>query len=112
VCRNTNRSATRYVRAVTRIPAAPDVPDRAERDVVALVVWERLDYAAAAAALDVPIGTVRSRLSRARARLSFPLPTPQLEEQPCLSSGPRWHTYVVESAVTTTVMRGRRHGRG
>jgi RNA polymerase sigma-70 factor (ECF subfamily) len=30
VCRNTNRSAARHSRAVTRIPAAPDVPDHAE----------------------------------------------------------------------------------
>jgi RNA polymerase sigma-70 factor (ECF subfamily) len=40
-----------------------------EREVVALCVWEGLDYAAAAKALDIPIGTVRSRLSRARAKL-------------------------------------------
>lgn len=40
-----------------------------EREVVALCVWEGLDYAAAAQALGIPVGTVRSRLSRARARL-------------------------------------------
>ncbi|MFB6705748.1 RNA polymerase sigma factor [Streptomyces sp. NPDC056333] len=40
-----------------------------EREVLALCVWAGLDYAQAAAALDVPVGTVRSRLSRARARL-------------------------------------------
>jgi RNA polymerase sigma-70 factor (ECF subfamily) len=40
-----------------------------EREVVALCVWEELDYAAAAEALGIPIGTVRSRLSRARAKL-------------------------------------------
>ncbi|WP_238447702.1 RNA polymerase sigma factor [Micromonospora sp. 4G55] len=42
---------------------------RADREVLALCVWSGLDYAAAAAALDVPVGTVRSRLSRARRRL-------------------------------------------
>lgn len=41
----------------------------AEREVVALCVWAGLDYASAAQALGVPIGTVRSRLSRARAKL-------------------------------------------
>ncbi|MET8282030.1 sigma factor-like helix-turn-helix DNA-binding protein [Micromonospora sp. NPDC005174] len=42
---------------------------RAEREVFLLCVWSQLDYAAAAEALGVPVGTVRSRLSRARARL-------------------------------------------
>jgi RNA polymerase sigma-70 factor (ECF subfamily) len=108
VCRNANRSATRYLRALTLMPVAGDVPDHAddvagrlddqqrmqqvlagvealpvrERDVIALVVWEQLDYASTAAALGIPIGTVRSRLSRARARLSVPLAIPHLEEQP------------------------------
>ncbi|UUU31203.1 RNA polymerase sigma factor [Streptomyces sp. CA-210063] len=43
---------------------------RGEREVLALCVWSGLDYAQAAEALGVPVGTVRSRLSRARARLS------------------------------------------
>jgi RNA polymerase sigma-70 factor (ECF subfamily) len=42
---------------------------RADREVLALCVWSGLDYAAAAAALGVPVGTVRSRLSRARRKL-------------------------------------------
>ena len=42
---------------------------RQEREVIALCVWAGLDYAQAAEALGVPVGTVRSRLSRARARL-------------------------------------------
>lgn len=41
-----------------------------EREVLGLVVWSGLTYEQAAAALDVPVGTVRSRLSRARARLA------------------------------------------
>lgn len=41
-----------------------------EREVLGLVVWAGLSYEQAAAALDVPVGTVRSRLSRARARLT------------------------------------------
>ncbi|MEU4654820.1 RNA polymerase sigma factor [Streptomyces sp. NPDC023723] len=40
-----------------------------EREVLALCVWSGLDYPQAAQALGVPVGTVRSRLSRARARL-------------------------------------------
>ncbi|MFF2407190.1 RNA polymerase sigma factor [Streptomyces sp. NPDC058092] len=40
-----------------------------DREVFTLVVWAGLDYAAAAEALGVPVGTVRSRLSRARTRL-------------------------------------------
>ncbi|WP_327297688.1 MULTISPECIES: RNA polymerase sigma factor [unclassified Streptomyces] len=40
-----------------------------EREVLALCVWAGLDYAEAAEALGVPVGTVRSRLSRARDRL-------------------------------------------
>jgi RNA polymerase sigma-70 factor (ECF subfamily) len=42
---------------------------RADRDVLALCVWAQLDYVSAAEALGVPVGTVRSRLSRARRRL-------------------------------------------
>jgi len=39
------------------------------RDTLLLVTWGDLSYAEAAAALGVPVGTVRSRVSRARARL-------------------------------------------
>jgi len=42
---------------------------RREQDVVALCDWSDLSYDEAAAALDIPIGTVRSRLSRGRYRL-------------------------------------------
>ncbi|MFB6871030.1 RNA polymerase sigma factor [Streptomyces sp. NPDC056323] len=42
---------------------------RRDREVFTLVVWAGLDYAAAAEALGVAVGTVRSRLSRARTRL-------------------------------------------
>ncbi|MGP4051769.1 RNA polymerase sigma factor [Streptomyces sp. 2A115] len=42
---------------------------RSDREVLALCVWAELDYAAAAETLGVPVGTVRSRLSRARRRL-------------------------------------------
>lgn len=39
------------------------------RDVVLLVAWAGLDYEEAAQALGVPVGTIRSRLNRARGRL-------------------------------------------
>lgn len=41
-----------------------------DQDVIALCVWQGLEYAEAAIALEIPIRTVRSRLSRARARLA------------------------------------------
>ena len=91
-----HRSLIRYRAALRRLPSGLHEPDpaldvaarvdaerrmaatqelltavpRGERDVVELCVFAGLDYAAAALVLGVPIGTVRSRLSRARARLS------------------------------------------
>lgn len=44
------------------------LPSR-ERDVLALLAWGGLSYAETAAALGIPIGTVRSRVARARSRL-------------------------------------------
>jgi len=95
VVRNLSRASRRHAAALARLPATGYVPDfaddlvgrvddvrqlaavraalgslrRAEQDVFLLVAWAGLDYAAAAAALGVPVGTVRSRLSRARRRL-------------------------------------------
>ncbi len=42
---------------------------RREREVFALCAWSALSYEDAAVALEIPVGTVRSRLSRARVRL-------------------------------------------
>ncbi|WP_344139322.1 RNA polymerase sigma factor [Luedemannella flava] len=95
VLRNTARRARRHRAALDWLPPPDTVPDPAdegadrlddaerlaaarramdalkphEREVFVLCVWEELDYAAAAEALGVPVGTVRSRLARARARL-------------------------------------------
>ncbi|MER7688830.1 RNA polymerase sigma factor [Streptomyces sp. NPDC097610] len=99
VLRNTRRAARRHRAALARLPDRPSdhgtVPDfaealvgriedterlaaaraavgrlrRPEREVFALCVWSGLSYAAAGEALGVPASTVRSRLSRARARL-------------------------------------------
>ena len=41
-----------------------------ERDTLLLVVWGELPYEEAASGLGVPVGTVRSRIARARARLA------------------------------------------
>ena len=51
--------------------AVADLPD-GERDALLLYAWEELSYEEVAAALDVPVGTVRSRLNRARRRLREP----------------------------------------
>jgi RNA polymerase sigma-70 factor (ECF subfamily) len=98
VIRNHARSARRRAAAMRRVPweraeadltediaeridasdrasAARDLMSRlpaGEREVVILCLAEDLSYSAAASVLGLPIGTVRSRLSRARARLSDP----------------------------------------
>ncbi|MFC7547055.1 RNA polymerase sigma factor [Plantactinospora sp. GCM10030261] len=40
-----------------------------DRDVLLLVAWEELTYEQVAAALEIPVGTVRSRLNRARKKV-------------------------------------------
>ncbi|MFI7317654.1 RNA polymerase sigma factor [Streptomyces venezuelae] len=102
VTRNTRRAARRHAAAVSRLPRGEVVADfadelagriddeeqlslvrtavaslrRAEREVLALCVWSGLDYGAAAAALGIPVGTVRSRLSRARTKLAKAVTSP------------------------------------
>lgn len=95
VIRNRRRSERRYVAALRRV-AEPDASfgfadeteerldderlmahalrllaqlPRREQEVFALCAWSELSYEDAALALGIPVGTVRSRLSRARARL-------------------------------------------
>jgi RNA polymerase sigma-70 factor (ECF subfamily) len=53
----------------TRVAALLADLDRDQRDVLLLYAWGELSYEEIAAALEVPLGTVRSRLARARARL-------------------------------------------
>jgi RNA polymerase sigma factor (sigma-70 family) len=50
------------VRAVARLP-------RRQREVLLLAAWADLTYTEIAQALGLPVGTVRSRLARARSRL-------------------------------------------
>lgn len=52
------------------VRAAVDQLPSEQRDVVALVMLEEFSYREAADALDLPIGTVMSRLSRAKAALA------------------------------------------
>ncbi|WP_051945684.1 RNA polymerase sigma factor [Streptacidiphilus rugosus] len=95
-CRSLRRAARRHREVLAHMPPPVDVqPDfadeaagrlddaerlavlrpaldglrRSEREVLVLCVWSGLGYAEAAEALGVPVGTVRSRLSRARAKL-------------------------------------------
>ena len=53
-------------RSVKRITTALRRLSPGDRDVVLLYAWGDLDYASIALALDIPVGTVRSRLNRAR----------------------------------------------
>jgi RNA polymerase sigma factor (sigma-70 family) len=52
-----------------RIAKALDSLNPAERDTLLLLAWGQLSYEEIADALHIPIGTVRSRLSRARAHV-------------------------------------------
>ncbi|MEO6082654.1 MAG: sigma-70 family RNA polymerase sigma factor [Umezawaea sp.] len=63
--------ATGYVRMITTTLAK--MPRR-QRDVLMLYALADLDYAEIATALDIPIGTVRSTLHRARKQLRKSLP--------------------------------------
>src|SRR5438128_6569241 len=54
-----------FPRVADAIEALPD----GEREALLLFAWEDLSYQSVAEALELPIGTVRSRLNRARAHL-------------------------------------------
>jgi RNA polymerase sigma factor (sigma-70 family) len=53
--------------------AALEQLDRGQRDALLLYAWEELSYEEISVALDIPLGTVRSRIARARSRLSAAL---------------------------------------
>jgi len=102
--RNARRGQRRLQAVVERLPAPPAAPpaeDQAiaravteaglrlaldtistlperEQEVVMVVLWSDLSYEDAATALDIPVGTVRSRLSRARSKLQIALASPAL----------------------------------
>ena len=60
------RSLPRWTRCIEEVVAAVEQLPDAQRAVNLLVAIEGLSYREAAEALDVPIGTVMSRLARAR----------------------------------------------
>lgn len=71
--------------AIARVDAIQQVRDggkairalpRREREVLALLAWSDLSYGEIAEALGLPVGTVRSRLARARTRLGDAFPDP------------------------------------
>jgi RNA polymerase sigma factor (sigma-70 family) len=71
--------AAEQMRSVlTRVATLP----RGQQDVFALCVWSGLSYEEAATALGVPVGTVRSRLARARSALSDADSAEELPRQP------------------------------
>jgi RNA polymerase sigma-70 factor (ECF subfamily) len=107
VVRNRNRGLRRYRAALERLPFestadfAADVDGRLDderrmgrvlgalerlpgpdQDILTLCIWSDLTYEQAAVALDLPVGTVRSRLSRARRRLQAELDEP--DEEGCV----------------------------
>lgn len=53
----------------SEVAAAIATLPRGERDTLLLFAWEDMSYDEIASALDVPVGTVRSRLNRTRGRL-------------------------------------------
>jgi RNA polymerase sigma-70 factor (ECF subfamily) len=55
-------------RVARALEALGTLPER-DQELFVLCVWQDLSYEQAAAALGIPVGTVRSRLSRARLRL-------------------------------------------
>ncbi len=113
VSRNVRRAARRYADALARLPTLEPVPDPAndvasrvdgreelgramaalaalstpDREVLVLCVGSGLDYNQAAQALGVPVGTVRSRLSRARRKLAR-LTTEGIRRQPARGREP------------------------
>ena len=64
-----------------RLAAALAELDSDQRDVLLLVAWGELSYDEVADVLHIPIGTVRSRLSRARAHLRAQLAVPAKESR-------------------------------
>ncbi len=67
-------------RRLERTRVALDALTRRELEVVSLCVWSELSYQEAADALGIPVGTVRSRLNRARERLRLLVADPEVAQ--------------------------------
>jgi RNA polymerase sigma factor (sigma-70 family) len=96
--RNLSRSSRRYRAMLDRLPADPHEDDRstdpfdteahdalrrlsiADQRILTLCVLEDLSEKDAATVLGVPVGTVKSRLSRAKRRLAASLAAPLTKE--------------------------------
>jgi RNA polymerase sigma factor (sigma-70 family) len=104
VARNARRGQRRYSAVLERLPTpsvAPPAEDQVvaraeteaglqialdavtalpqgEQEAVMLVLWSGLSYEDAATAMAIPVGTVRSRISRARTKLQTSLGNPVL----------------------------------
>lgn len=65
-----------------RLARALATLDSAQRDVLLLHAWEELSYEEIAVVLDIPLGTVRSRLARARSHLRSRLEQPRSRPHP------------------------------
>jgi len=67
----TDEADSRLASAAVRqdLAAALAALARGDRDVLLMIAWADLSYAEVATALGIPVGTVRSRLHRARARI-------------------------------------------
>ena len=65
------RSAVNLTAQSVRAPLAKALAGlaRPDRDVLLLISWEQLSYEEVARALGIPVGTVRSRLHRARTKI-------------------------------------------
>ncbi|MEU4526020.1 sigma factor-like helix-turn-helix DNA-binding protein [Amycolatopsis sp. NPDC024027] len=63
-----------------RLACAPAVLARRDRDVLLLIAWEGLSHEEVAAAFGIPLGTVRSRLNRARRKVRAQLGRVPAEE--------------------------------
>lgn len=57
-------------RRMAELLLAVDRLNRKDRQILMLIAWDGLSYLQVAQALDIPVGTVRSRLSRARKRVA------------------------------------------
>jgi RNA polymerase sigma-70 factor (ECF subfamily) len=117
--RNGVRSQRRYRRLLAKLPSATVIPDQSDeaigrvddermmsrilpafaqlddrdQDVLSLCDWAGLSYEEAAASLNIPVGTVRSRLSRARTRIrtfldGVSITTPENEHEIAPVGGP------------------------
>ncbi|MFI1012291.1 RNA polymerase sigma factor [Streptomyces sp. NPDC020965] len=133
VIRNTTRTARRHRAAMSRLPPPEVLPDfsdevvgrmaneqhlsaaaralkrlkKGEREVFTLVVWSGLGYAATAEALGIPVGTVRSRLSRAREKLRR-LVEEELEPAVCSGEPQTGSGHISDSRATSARASHRR----